>query len=289
MENVLGIGWDVGGWCGDSQGVCLAEEQNGSLELLSAQEESESNLLRDSFKLPNSSSIKSNPVKFFTDQLDLPSIDVNQYQRIVLAIDAPLAFPTKFKQFISSQNEGFTENWILPSDAHIDSPFFFRDCERWIKEEYEKRPMTAVGDSIGNNALVAQLLVDRWRQDEKWCLHPQGEANERTNENQRSIIEVYPATLKCKPDETKEIKGSFENLLPEVDHEIDDDEYDAMICALHALAFAGEFEDLNLCGYEDSINDASSTEGGTGVELDYPLEEGWIYSFEEAKADFEPS
>ena len=81
-----------------------------------------------------------------------PDAGLPRAERVSLAIDAPLAFPRAFHGLL--QGKLATEQ--VPEDE-MTNPYAYRDCERWLHEQYGKKPMSASFDKLGNNATLAAV------------------------------------------------------------------------------------------------------------------------------------
>lgn len=139
------------------------------------------------------------------------------------------AFPVAFQQLVCGE---------VPRTANppteIDSPLAYRECERFIYRTYDKKPLSAPFDKLGNNATVAMVFAGRWRMQDGFSILPFAEPSDRG----REIIEVYPALAKVDGRAGRRI----EQLLPR-GLDATSDEYDAAICAVMAAAHAcGELD-----------------------------------------------
>jgi hypothetical protein len=93
MKDVLEIGWDVGGWVGKKQAVAVARWTDGRLDWLGRAACFKLATLRPDWGLGD-----------LVQQTwsDAPK-DVLARHRIVLAIDAPLGFPTAFADLLAGR------------------------------------------------------------------------------------------------------------------------------------------------------------------------------------------
>ena len=178
---------------------------------------------------------------------------------MVLAIDAPLAFPRAFRDLLN----GADVPPFAPDSPEINNPLAYRQSDRRIFEVFGKKPLSASFDKLGNNATVAMVLARRLARRHGAKVVPFDEVEERAH----SIIEVYPALAKV-PKDTCCFPPMQRLLPPGVI--AGTDESDAAICAVLALAFAarGTYAELPSLGGPD---DAS---------LVAAREEGWIYYVE---------
>ena len=147
---------------------------------------------------------------------------------------------------------------IKPSPTEIENPFAYRDCERWVHQEFGKKPLSAAFDKLGNNATLA-ITVARALRKEGFSLLPQD-----ANTAEKAVIEVYPAIVKRGAKKIDRAIGALEKHIP---HELEPgtDIYDAAICALIGAIHAGWGADHGLPAL-------------TSIPDGYDPKEGWIYS-----------
>lgn len=240
----LGVGWDVGGWCGSKQAVAVVSWQQGESELswlgLSAP-------FALSRRVPLSLSGLLAPA--LGHSFGLP-----RAERVTLAIDAPLAFPRAFHRLL--QGELATEQ--VPEDE-MANPYAYRECERWLHRQYGKKPMSASFDKLGNNTTLA-LTLTTLLQQQGFSLLPQ-----QQEEAVLSMLEAYPAMMKQQFRATAPVAARFTALLPP-ELKPGSDSYDAALCALMALAHASE----GRCPLLPAL---------VLPPHDLPRDEGWIYHF----------
>lgn len=214
-DRALAIGWDVGGWLGNKQAVAAIElREDGTWRHVGAPVRFRVAVLGDGgvFALIR------------TAWTDAPS-DIVTTHRITIAIDAPLSFPDAFCRLLSGEAHDAPK-----SKREIENAFAYRDCDRWVRTEHGKKPLSASFDKLGNNATVAMVMTRRWRDRESFRLLP---LDTRTDQR-REIIETYPALLKR---EGVVVHGAHE-LLPD-GLTAGSDEQDAAVCAVVALAHLG--------------------------------------------------
>lgn len=244
-KEVYALGWDVRGWKGREQATAVArlEPGDGEVEWLGVSSPFQ-------FKSGTQSSL--------VDLLK-PAIGnsheefVRNARRFVVAIDAPLGFPTELTKMLNHQ--GAVP--VVP-EREIDNPFAYRYCERWIAETFGRKPLSATFDKLGNNATLA-MAVSLTLEKEGFTRIPQSGTN-----RSKSVIEVYPALVK---DTGQGPQGA----IPQIGRRlppglaIGSDPYDAAICAVLGLAFLGMHEEL---GLEPMIEPPA----------DIDVHEGWIYT-----------
>lgn len=76
--------------------------------------------------------------------------------RLALGIDAPLAFPRALGNLLAGRGV----ECAVPQ-REIDNPYAYRDCERWLHQQYGKKPLSATFDRLGNNATLALSMLPR--------------------------------------------------------------------------------------------------------------------------------
>jgi predicted nuclease with RNAse H fold len=251
VEPILAIGWDVGGWMGVKHGWPICEvRDDGTLHW------------------PFS------PVELGigpTGEFDLDEIIRRlsgsngmtvDGQRVVVAVDAPLGFPAQFRRLLC----GETVEFVFP-DREIESELAYRETDRNVHDRLGKKPLSAAFDKLGNNATVAMVHAQRWRERHGFSVPPLTEVGDLG----RVIIEVYPAL--AKDPRTGEARGVLARLIPP-DVKSGTDAYDAAICALHAAKF----------GSGQALRVLPPLVGPERV-TEAMAEEGWIYYFSPDELD----
>ncbi len=224
---LIGIGWDVRGWQSDKQHIAVAQLEPGldNINWLG---------ISEPFKF------NAGPMPPLLDLL-IPAIgstlaiEIAKVNSMTLAIDAPLAFPKKLTALLNNTNANHSR---VPERA-IDNPYGYRDCERWVHEQYNKRAGSATFDQMGNLATLA-MSVSQNLTKEGFSLIPQ-----QSTQSHRSIIEVYPALVKTDFLRNSPAIAEIDQLIPN-ELEYGSDEYDSAICAVMALLFQGAESQLNL-------------------------------------------
>lgn len=138
----------------------------------------------------------------------------------------------------------------------IDNPYAYRDCERWLHQQYGKKPLSATFDRLGNNATLALSMLPRLGD---LLLVPRQQPHA-----DRAVLEVYPALAKVAGKASPARAEIVASLPPDV--VAGTDRYDAALCALMALQYAAG-------GAVVSLPDLVSAPS------DFPLDEGWVYHF----------
>lgn len=217
MASVLSIGWDVRGWRGSKQAVAALRLEGGA---------SKTEWLNVSgyfqFRQGEAVEMASLLSAFNGAAVQEAVSDVDQ---IVIAIDAPLAFPDEFRRHLNDPQSA-----PVPAESEIENRLAYRDCERWVADQFWK-PLSAAFDKLGNNATLAMALARNLRRDGF------GVIPFDSGDFDRRVLEVYPGIV-------KEAKRRDAAAIPPVHHLLPDglepstDRYDAAICAVLGLVFA---------------------------------------------------
>jgi predicted nuclease with RNAse H fold len=237
------IGWDVRGWMSNKQAVAVLAKNGQDLDWLGFADRFRLNLQTDSslssllIPVRNGSALSA----------------ISDRTEVIVAIDAPLAFPLEFRALLNG-------HWSLvnPPKSEINNPFAYRACERWIYDEYGKRPLSASFDKLGNNAALAMSVASALRREEFSVVPQDGRLT------RKSIIEVYPALAKVGMKRRNPAIPSLATMLPS-ELQPGTDIYDAAICALLGAVQMG-------WGREHGIPELVQPREG------FDASEGWIYS-----------
>ena len=238
VPEVIGLGWDVGGWLGRKQGAAaVAWSAERGIWWLGQP---------TAFRLGGAEDSALTPERLAAHV----GLSLNGAERVIVGIDAPLGFSTAYVQLVA----GGAGRLHRPS-RDIDDRLAFRESERFVHATFAKKPMSAPHNMLGANATVAISHARAWR-DLGYAMLP----FDGTHAD-RACIEVYPALEKrggllderwtrlglCIPQSAK--PGS--------------DAFDASICALIALAFGthGEAGLPRGCGPTDAYADVARREG----------------------------
>ncbi|MFK5948473.1 MAG: hypothetical protein QM500_06855 [Methylococcales bacterium] len=143
---------------------------------------------------------------------------------------------------------------FLPTSSQLDNPLAYRDCDRWIKSEYSKTPLSASFDKLGNGAALAIALTHSLKK-EGYSLMPQDCLN-----SEKSIIEVYLGIVKVGGKRDTPAIQPVHELIPNIIVE-GTDQYDACICAIIAAVYAGSSKQLQLPGVAKYQNGFTRNEG----------------------------
>ncbi len=243
MVKLLGLGWDVGGWMGTKQGIAAC------------QFETHTNKFKWIGQPANKKIVDHNdwiPEKIL--QLLDPEASLDEFDVTVIAVDASLGFPIEYKKLVNYESTS-----VERPTKEIFNPYAYRETERHIYKMFGKKPLSAPFDKLGNNTTLAMSYANHWTQDQNFNVHPQ----QGTTVDSKTIIEVYPALIKNY--DPIHIQEKILRMIPEVVKK-NTDAYDAAICAIHALLYAGNGEIIkNITLSEPCIN------------MEIAKEEGWIY------------
>ena len=141
--SAIGIGWDVRGWQGSAQAVAVVgwQARTQQLHWLGV-----SPLFRLSSRVAPDLDALLRPA--LQDEVAL--MQVLACPHLALGIDAPLAFPRALGELLAGRGP----ECAVPQ-REIDNPYAYRDCERWLHQQYGKKPLSATFDRLGNNATLA--------------------------------------------------------------------------------------------------------------------------------------
>ncbi|MGY3924977.1 DUF429 domain-containing protein [Aeromonas jandaei] len=216
LMSAIGIGWDVRGWQGSAQAVAVVGWQADSnrLHWLGV-----SPLFRLSSRVAPDLAALLRPA--LQDEALLAQVAA--CPQLALGIDAPLAFPRALRDLLN----GRPLSCAVP-EREIDNPYAYRDCERWLHQQYGKKPLSATFDRLGNNATLALSMLPNLADLQ---LVPTV-----ASQACRAVLEVYPALAKV-AGKASPARPELAALLP-ADVVPDTDRYDAALCALMALQYA---------------------------------------------------
>ena len=244
-NNLLAVGWDVGGWMGSNHGFSILHWDY---------EEKEYSWLGKSveLKIPDQSTFSLDYI--FNKVTAENGFKINDYD-LVIGVDAPLSFPRGFKDFINEKQKIFKR-----PEKEIYNPLAYRKTDVHIYETLGKKPLSAVFDRLGTNATAAIVHVNKWVEEYNFSLQP---INDK--KNNRDIIEVYPALLKASKYSAAD--EPFKSMIP-ASVKAGTDAYDSALCAIMALAY----------GAGEDLAELPELVGPDEIESEIK-EEGWIYYF----------
>lgn len=243
----IAIGWDVRGWQSRAQAVAVAAFTVQGVEWIG---------LAPAFGFETGT-------RPGLDELVAPAGGndlgdrLERAGRVVVAIDAPLAFPRAFAALIGGRGAP------RRTASEIENPLAYRDCDRWIRAAHDKKPLSAAFDRLGNPATLAMTLCGALRESAFRVVPIDG------GPVARSVIEVYPGVHKLGSSRADAAIGPLASQLPS-GVVAGTDLYDAAVCAVIGLLFAGAGETLGL-------------PAPAGPPTGHLTDEGWIYAL---PADF---
>ncbi len=227
------IGWDVGGWnCDknqksrdaivilDSDLTIVGKPWRGNLRRLTNESSNAREFIRKLFGLATT--------KLKTDNA-----------RIILAIDTPLGFSDDFVGLVAENK------YVEPIESSGTNPYLFRKTERYLFQ-HGLRPLSAIKDMIGSQATKGMHVLAKFAPTVLRC----GVWSDGAS---LMAIEAYPAACK----RSRSIKALHQQV--KTQHIQNQDEQDALTCALVAYLFENRSNDL--IGPPDSV----------------PASEGWIW------------
>jgi len=244
MDKLIVIGWDVGGWMGSNHGFSLIEYDYSSENFSWLGKPVE-------LGIPKSSLFS---LEYILEKTAAEEdIDIEN-SAVIIAVDAPLSYPKAFKELLNDQNSDF----VKPK-KEIYNPLAYRQADRYIYEEFGKKPLSAVFDRLGTNAAAALVHIRKWMAEYDFSLEPM-----LKNADDKKIIEVYPALLK--KSKKAEAYQPLKSMLPEGIKK-GTDAYDSALCALMGLAYDNNVDVDNLAQLVMPPEDEKIRS------------EGWIYHF----------
>jgi hypothetical protein len=174
-NTTLYIGWDVGGWEGSHDGLAaLRWAGDGHLELCA-----EARRVRLNDELGN---------EFGVEDL-LAACGVAQPRdRVVIGIDAPPGWPTKFVRLMEGSSQQ-TGPYLPGRDGEIENRLAYRHTDPVVRRRCDKKPLSAAFDKLGNNATNAITLCQLLRRNSGAVVVPQ----EQDAGQHVVICEAYPA------------------------------------------------------------------------------------------------
>lgn len=244
-NSLLAIGWDVGGWMGNNHGFSIIQwnQTENDFKWLGKAVE---------LKIPADSIFS---LDYIIEKVTGgENLDLCDYE-IIIGVDAPLRFPKKFKEFINGSAEEFRR-----PEKEIYNPLAYRETDVHIYETLGKKPLSAVFDRLGTNCTAAMVHLNKWMEEYDFSLQPI-----QDKENNRDIIEVYPALLKASKYSVAD--EPFKSMIPDSVEE-GTDAYDSALCAIMALAYRA-----------DNVLAELPKLVGPDVITGAIKEEGWIYYF----------
>jgi len=243
-DELLVIGWDVGGWMGNNHGFSLIKYRYQQESWCWSGNSVELGIPRDSLFA----------LDYILEKASYKK-PLSEHSQVIIAVDAPLTFPAEFKKFLNDN-----QYFLSRPSKEIYNPLAYRKTDRYIYEKFKKKPLSAVFDRLGTNATVAIAHLRKWRQEYGFSLLPV-----QKNRPNRIIIEVYPALLKN--SKAAPAFKPIKSLLPE-DLSPNTNAYDSALCAIMGLAYKKE---VNIKGLPELVKVPQDDEQAK--------KEGWIYHF----------
>jgi hypothetical protein len=250
MKKEISIGWDVGGWSGKNHGLCILEYDGNDINLVMA------------------TNVNIYDLK---EKIEEILIEYQKSHSITIAIDAPLQFPFLFQEIIHSNPINIFDEVQKLEKAN---PIAWRDTDLYIKNHFQKTPLSASFSFLTSNATVAiSLLGELKSKFELLSILP------FDREKSIKAIEVYPGLLKSKILSKHKIFNQYHKLSQNIqfndiegfDYYFSDssektDTADAVICAFYGLGFRGKVPYVPKIKYQIPSTHMESAQ-----------KEGWIY------------
>ena len=244
-NNLLAVGWDVGGWMGSNHGFSILHWDYKKKEYSWLGNSVE-------LKIPDQSIFSLDYI--FNKVTGENGFKFTDYD-LVIGVDAPLRFPRGFKEFINDRQKIFKR-----PEKEIYNPLAYRKTDVHIYETLGKKPLSAVFDRLGTNCTAAMVHINKWMDKYDFSLQP---INDK--ENNKDIIEVYPALLKASKYSAAD--EPFKSMIPD-SLKAGTDAYDSALCAIMALAY----------GAGEAAAELPTLMGPEKIDSEIK-EEGWIYYF----------
>lgn len=222
------IGWDVGGWEGEADGVAALRW-------------ADEGFLRPAGR-PVCLGLKSLlcSSRFSVDALLDCCGAAGPWERAVIGIDANLGWPLEFLELVSGSPTPGAQYLPAAGEREIDNALAFRSCDRVIHRLCGKKPLSATFDRLGNNCTKAMVGCRLLAASDGAAIAVMAGAPGRA-----TVVEAYPALWK-----TGARKAS--PLLPEAASALagchlpapGSDEADALLCALTAACYDNQARSL---------------------------------------------
>lgn len=216
MTTVVGVGWDVGGWHGKGNAVVVVRWTGERVQCLGAGCE----------RLPVGSPSLADFVAHFCRAVAATA--VRTAVSVVVAIDAPLGFPTAFRELLTDP----TATPQNPRGTFIDNRLAFRETDREIARRFPRKPpLSASFDKLGNPATVAMRHAYAWTRG----AGPLVTRDATPAPGLPAVIEVYPALSKEASERKSAARARYR---AHIDPDPHPHLYDAAISAVLALGWA---------------------------------------------------
>lgn len=257
MGRVLSIGWDVGGWQGKKNAFSGLSYDGKSFQ----------------WSPPILLKVPDNPGLFTIDAI-LNSLKYSQksYEKLIIAIDAPLGIPKDFLPFLKG-----TFDFIKPTSG-ISNRIAFRCTDRYVHRITGKPPLSPLFDKMGINTTLVLAHLKQWKKDGFQVRTPNCKSY-----SLNEIIEVYPAMVKSIDNISLEKKKillllqklndnkiiSAYNYYQSIGTELKTDQLDSALCAIlgmSAILCHQALPKLDTVVPEEFFSEIAYTA------------EGWIYS-----------
>lgn len=210
------LGWDVGAWhCqggASRDALVMLTDDGGSLRSVGKPWRGN---LRAVYNKGSGSAL-------LVELLRLVDAEGYRWREITLAIDAPLGWPTGFRQLL----DGAYPDMIPEQKGH--NPLLMRETERWLYA-HGHRPLSAVQDLIGSQSTKGMAFISALG----LCVTRPGIWATRLGETRVTAIEAYPSP--CKHSQSiRTARTALESALPST---ANPDLQDAQTCAILGALF----------------------------------------------------
>lgn len=272
FEKFLGVGWDAAGMLGNKQAMAIYQcdpTDNSEIKFLGS----------NTFSFNDTDSSIPLDLEEFFHFHDNYSSDHSDWHK-VLAIDSPFSFPSGFKQWVQDKDsQTLSDSGSSGGDRSKLETFFYdigyRETDRYIQDKFKdrfsnSRPFSPVYSMITNQVILVKSHLNRWQETNQAIIQPKdGHSKTKTN-----VLEVYPKLLKEDGKSDGPVTEAYRSYLKDTSIEPGSDQYDAALCAIHALGYESGDQLANLdplVTREEVLQQSDQWE--------FPPEEGWIYHF----------
>ncbi len=217
-KDLVGIGWDVGGWRGKKQGrAALLLAKTGAAATCGRPRTWSLTDAQDPCRLD--------------DLIDLATGGraSRETHRVVIAVDAPFGFPRGLARLVSGKMAECSAG--IPE---VLNPYAYRDTDRLIEKRF-KKPLSATFDKLGNNATVAMHHLALWKRQGLRVL-----PFDVDDGVSPIAMEVYPAIIRRSKTGPRPLWLQAVLRLHHPRTKPGSDEQDALVCAALALAYGAK-------------------------------------------------
>lgn len=278
----LYLGWDVGGWLGKTDGLAayVFGHSGGLLRRIPGK----------TVSLWKEFDGKKWSLEKLVRILD-PQLTLDRFDRVVLAIDAPLGMPQRYVRSLQADIAHVPEP-EYGIERLLDSRLAYRVTDRLVASRFDLKPLSPCMDRLTNNASKARAACAEFiRESPRFAVPPF--RKDEPGATRFVAIEAYPAVWW-----TEKWINFTSSCIPEAERGTDGNIQDAATCALNAvwydLSVSGIVRDRFPLRPPADPGDTPAPEiparclvpenlaeydgGATPEDRDAVLQEGWIYA-----------